>query len=294
MPAKGYKLSEKHKQRLREVNIGRKWTEEQKKQISESLKGHIPWNKGVKFSEDQKKNLNLSGLEKGRGWNKGKKGQKGYWTGKKRGAMSEEWKIKISEANKGKKKPPFSDEHKQKIRLAGLGKQGFWKGKKLTDEAKIKMSISKKGKKFSEEAKKNMRGRTGELSGSWKGGKSKCKQCGELTSSYTSKFCKKCYRGENSAFWEGGKTPLHKRIRKSAEYRLWRISVLERDGYICVWCGQKGGNLEVDHIKPFAFFPELRFAIDNGRTLCKPCHETTDTYRNKAHTFYKKFIEQNA
>jgi len=60
----------------------------------------------------------------------------------------------------------------------------------------------------------------------------------------------------------------------SFEYKLWRTAVFERDKYTCVWCGHKG-YVEADHIKPFALFPELRFAIDNGRTLCRPCHVTT-------------------
>ena len=78
--------------------------------------------------------------------------------------------------------------------------------------------------------------------------------------------------------WRGGITPINEKIRKSIEYKLWRKSVFERDDYTCVWCGQKGGKLNADHIKPFAYFPELRFAIDNGRTLCIDCHKKTDTY----------------
>lgn len=65
---------------------------------------------------------------------------------------------------------------------------------------------------------------------------------------------------------KGGVTSINKIIRESAEYKLWRKSVFERDNFTCIWCFQKGGNLNADHIKPFALFPELRFAIDNGRT----------------------------
>lgn len=84
-------------------------------------------------------------------------------------------------------------------------------------------------------------------------------------------------------FWKGGVCEKNKIIRQSMEYRLWRTAVFERDNYTCIWCGEKsrkGKSLEIqaDHIKPFALFPELRFAIDNGRTLCRECHKKTETF----------------
>lgn len=93
--------------------------------------------------------------------------------------------------------------------------------------------------------------------------------------------------------WKGGVTPLHKKIRESLEYKLWRIAVFKRDNYTCIWCGMRSGNgkaviLHADHIKPFAYFPELRFAIDNGRTLCIDCHRKTNTWGERAKRFYEQ------
>ena len=90
-------------------------------------------------------------------------------------------------------------------------------------------------------------------------------------------------KGEKGSRWKGGVTEIHRLIRSSLEYRLWREAVFKRDNYTCIWCGAKNGNgyhveINADHIKPFAYFPELRFAIDNGRTLCVDCHKKTDTY----------------
>jgi len=85
--------------------------------------------------------------------------------------------------------------------------------------------------------------------------------------------------GKNHYNWKGGITSDVRKIRNSLEYKLWRKAVFERDGYICIWCGAKSIKgkkviLNADHIKPFSLFPELRFAIDNGRTLCNKCHST--------------------
>jgi hypothetical protein len=84
--------------------------------------------------------------------------------------------------------------------------------------------------------------------------------------------------GDKNPMWKGGITPIHKKIRESYEYKLWREAVLKRDNYTCIWCGVKEKIMDIDHIKSFKDFPELRFAIDNGRTLCRKCHITTHSW----------------
>lgn len=96
-------------------------------------------------------------------------------------------------------------------------------------------------------------------------------------------------RGDKHWNWKGGISVPNKQFRKTIEYKLWRTAVFERDNYTCIWCGDNsGGNLEADHIKPFCDYPELRLAIDNGRTLCEDCYKTTDTYGWNYYHKYKK------
>lgn len=88
--------------------------------------------------------------------------------------------------------------------------------------------------------------------------------------------------GENHWNWQGGKTKETLRLRGTYKYREWRSSVFERDNYTCQICGVKGSYLNADHIKPWSKYPDLRFDINNGRTLCLECHYKTDTFGYKA------------
>lgn len=155
-------LTDEQKEHLRKINLGKKASEETKRKISVANTGCTPWNTGLTFkigpwSDTHRKNWEdsisireerdyISPL-KGRRRNEGTiekmkptmfvLGNAPWNKGIKTGSMSEEQRKAISDANKGKKKPPFSDEHLQNLRISHLGK-------KLSLETKIKMSEAQK------------------------------------------------------------------------------------------------------------------------------------------------------
>lgn len=88
-------------------------------------------------------------------------------------------------------------------------------------------------------------------------------------------------KGEKNPNWKGGITPENHKIRTSPEYVSWRKKVFARDCYSCQACARVGGKLHADHELPFALYPDLRFEVLNGRTLCAPCHRKIPT-NNKA------------
>ena len=92
--------------------------------------------------------------------------------------------------------------------------------------------------------------------------------------------------GELARNWQGGKTDIQIIIRYSARMKEWRKQVFERDKYTCRKCNLKCGygktiKLHAHHIKSFAKYPELRFEVSNGLTLCKKCHTKTDNYKGR-------------
>lgn len=184
-------------------------------------------------------------------------------------------------------------------------------GKKHSEYTKRKMSlshigISNKGWKMSTEGRENM-SRVAKTNGfgKWMKGKkltletrstmSESAKRKPLMSIVTRLKLSEANKGVKSWRWKGGLTSINKAIRNGLEFKLWRESVFARDNWTCQDCKERGGELHPHHIKPFALFPELRFAIDNGLTLCKECHKKTETYGGKIHAHklqkaYEKII----
>jgi hypothetical protein len=65
------------------------------------------------------------------------------------------------------------------------------------------------------------------------------------------------------------------RLRKSAEMKRWARAIKKRDGRACLQCGEIEGTIIAHHIWPFSTFPDLRFDLSNGVTLCERCHLKT-------------------
>ena len=108
----------------------------------------------------------------------------------------------------------------------------------------------------------------------------------KIEGKYCSRKCSNSHikrNGESNPNWRGGNYPKLKAIRNSIEYKDWRREVFYRDKWSCVLCGYRSNgknDIDADHIKQFSLFPEIRFDVSNGRTLCKPCHKNTETYGN--------------
>ena len=84
--------------------------------------------------------------------------------------------------------------------------------------------------------------------------------------------------GENNPNYNPNLTDEHRlknRYRMSDSYfRVWSKMVKDRDNYTCQICGNSpSGNLNAHHLNGWNAFPEQRFDLDNGETLCEDCHK---------------------
>ena len=82
--------------------------------------------------------------------------------------------------------------------------------------------------------------------------------------------------GKNHPNYDPNKTDEERLKRRYTfnygSQRIWSKQIMERDNYTCQICN-KGGNLNAHHLNGWNAFPEQRFDLDNGVTLCADCHK---------------------
>lgn len=63
----------------------------------------------------------------------------------------------------------------------------------------------------------------------------------------------------------------------------FRSVCLSRDKYMCAMCGFKSKNvenLEVHHIQNRKIMPSGGYCLENGITLCSPCHQKAEEFHS--------------
>ena len=85
-------------------------------------------------------------------------------------------------------------------------------------------------------------------------------------------------KGDKTNLWRGGIDKKEYKHYRNLQYRLWREKVFRRDNYTCQECGahsEKGKKVFLipHHIKSYTHYPELRYVVSNGRTMCDECHK---------------------
>lgn len=160
---------------------------------------------------------------------------------------------------------------------AGGRKMGFQKGHKInggkkfekgnvawnkdisgysihTIESKLKISEANKGKVLSEETKRKIAE----------------KQIG-VPRPYGKP---PIFYGEDHWNWKGGIDTENRRLRQSEQYKVWRFSVYKRDKYTCQECNNHCTSKDIvaHHKLEWAQYPDERFNVENGITLCRSCH----------------------
>jgi hypothetical protein len=155
---------------------------------------------------------------------------------KKGEVMPQEQRDKISKAHKGKPAPNRS----------------YWLGKKRSPETIEKFRLAKLGTHRTEETKKKI-------------------------SETNKRIGKRPLVGkkENHPRWIKDRSKLQIREKKhlDTKYRYWMFQVKTRDKWKCrISNSDCGGRLESHHILNWIEYPELRYEINNGITLCHAHH----------------------
>jgi hypothetical protein len=176
-------------------------------------------------------------------------------------------------------------ETRQKMSKSHLGKKHNHKtsnggGLKLSAKTKKQLSILKIGdknpnfgRKMSQEAIEKMKKR--------------------IVSDETRKKMSLAMSGSNSHRWIKDRSLLKagKDRPYNTLYKYWMLAVKKRDSWKCrIGNCDCGGRLEAHHILPWRDYPELRYDINNGISLCVKHHPRKKKEEARLSPFFRSLL----
>lgn len=143
------------------------------------------------------------------------------------------------------------------------GKQPWNSGKEWSEESKAKMSQSHKGKTLSEEHREKI----------------------ELAQR------RRVQEGTHNMYISDRTKLAKKQERNDSSYKEWRMSVYKRDNFICRMKNQDcSGRIIAHHILGWASYPELRYEVNNGITLCQDHHPLRRSEEKRLESLFRKLV----
>lgn len=156
-----------------------------------------------------------------------------------------------------------------------LGKVAHNRGKKMSEAQKLKLSLALKGRTV------------------WN--KGKINEYSLVRSKEGKESFREKMSGRNNHRWIVDRTKLAKRQeRNDSAYKEWRKSVRDRDHWKCkISNGDCLGKVVAHHILTWSKFPELRYNINNGITLCRFHHPRKRSDEMKLSPYFQKLLLSN-
>lgn len=113
------------------------------------------------------------------------------------------------------------------------------------------------------------------------------------TTSENQKMAVRNNRGEKHYRWMSDRSKLKKKQeRNDSAYHEWRKSVRDRDGWQCKMSNSDClGKVVAHHILSWSKFPDLRYEINNGITLCRFHHPRKRDDEIRLSPYFQSMLE---
>lgn len=160
--------------------------------------------------------------------------------------------------------------------------RGWWKGKTFPESYRLRLREAHKGKKPSEETRKKMseahkgvvisQAHREAISAAHKG-KVRNPWTPESREKARVATLRRVAEGRHNNYYQDRSLLKKKQERNDPAYFEWRKKVWLRDNFKCKIANEYcDGRIEAHHILGWSEYPELRYEINNGITLCHAHH----------------------